>query len=252
MESTLTNRFVAYRRVSTRQQGASGLGLEAQDQMINEYVARVNGAILGSFVEVESGKRNDRPELRKALALAKKAKATLLVAKLDRLARSVSFVSVLLDTPGVEFRAADFPDASRMMIQLLSVFAEYEREMISRRTKQALAARRARGHTLGTPANLCTGASPAPALNKAMAQAEAERMRPIIKSLADEGITTVRGVCATLNDRGYVTRRGMAWHPTAVARLLRRLAPTPVPIAARTPLDPAPALASSNPIHARG
>lgn len=217
-------KFVAYMRVSTKQQGASGLGLEAQEKMIGDYVARIGGNIIGSFTEVESGKRNDRPELRKALALARKSKAVLIVAKLDRLARNVAFVSNLLETPGVEFRAADFPDANRMMLQLLSIFAEYEREMISKRTRDALAARKARGFALGQPGNLLRGTSPAPTINRAKAQAEAERMRPIIAQLKQEGFTAVRNLCQELNRRGYVTPRGMAWHPTSVVRLLARLA----------------------------
>ena len=116
METTKQPRFVAYRRVSTEKQGRSGLGLESQQKMIGDYVSRVAGVVLGAFTEVESGGNNDRPELRKALALARRHKATLLVAKLDRLARNVAFVSKLLDTPGVEFKAADFPDAGRMML----------------------------------------------------------------------------------------------------------------------------------------
>jgi DNA invertase Pin-like site-specific DNA recombinase len=156
------------------------------------------------------------------------------VAKLDRLARSVSFVSQLLDTPGVEFRAADFPDASRMFIQLLAVFGEYEREQISKRTKQALAARKARGLSLGTPANLRAGASPAPAANRANAQAEAERLRPIIADLCNTGFVSIRTIADELNRRGYVTVGGSSWHPTSVARLLGRLKHHTV----NTPLSP--------------
>src|SRR5437762_4215245 len=111
--------FVVYHRVSTKQQGASGLGREAQQRMTDDYVRRLNGGrILSTFTEVESGKRSDRQELRKALALARKRKATLLVAKLDRLARNVAFVSALMES-NVEFRAADFPEANRLMIHIL-------------------------------------------------------------------------------------------------------------------------------------
>jgi DNA invertase Pin-like site-specific DNA recombinase len=216
------SRFVAYRRVSTKQQGASGLGLEAQERMICDYIASVGGHTIGTFTEVESGKRADRPELRKALALARKSRATLLVAKLDRLARNVAFVSALMES-GVDFRAADFPEANRLMVHILAAVAEYEARLISERTKAGLASRRARGLALGTPANLRPGASPAPALNGAKAMAEAERLRPIIEDLRRQDIASVRGICTELNNRGYVTARGMQWHPTAVARLLRRL-----------------------------
>lgn len=196
--------------------------MEAQEKVIGDYVDHVGGAIVGSFTEIESGKRKDRPELRKALALARKIRATLIVAKLDRLARNVAFVSNLFETPGVEFKAADCPDANRMMLQMLSIFAEYEREQISRRTKDALAARKARGFSLGRPENLVPGASPAPEMNRAQAQAQAERMRPVIDQLRRDGIRSIRAIAKALNDRGYVTARGMAWYPTSVARLLSR------------------------------
>jgi DNA invertase Pin-like site-specific DNA recombinase len=224
MENTAKN-FVAYYRVSTQRQGKSGLGLEAQRKMVADYVASVGGALVGEFTEIESGKNHtNRPKLKNALALARKSKAVLIVAKLDRLARNVAFVSALLETPGVEFRAADFPSANRMMIQLLAVFAEYEREQIKIRTKAALAAAKARGVKLGTVENLLQGNSPAPEMNRAKAKAEAERLRPIINTLKAESVNTVRGIAAELNRRGYTTERGGEWHPTQVARLLSRLA----------------------------
>jgi DNA invertase Pin-like site-specific DNA recombinase len=216
------SKFVAYRRVSTKQQGASGLGLEAQDRMITAYVEGVRGTILDRFKEVETGKRSDRPELRKALALAKRRKAILIVAKLDRLARNVAFVSALMESK-VKFRAADFPEANEFMIHILAAVAEYEAKLISERTKAGLESRRKRGLPLGNPKNLVAGKSPAPAINKAKARADAERMRPIIESICKEGITSIRKVCQALNDRGYVTPRGSSFHPTTVALLLSRL-----------------------------
>src|SRR5207253_7092427 len=124
----------------------------------------------------------NRPELKKALALARKRRnpATLVVAKLDRLARQASFVTTLLDTPGVEFKAADLPEASRMMIQMMSIFAEYEAKMISDRTKVALEARKRRGLPLGNPDTLMIDGSPAADYNREQAKAEAERLRPVI------------------------------------------------------------------------
>ena len=219
-----TPRFVVYYRVSTESQGRSGLGLEAQRKIIKDYVGSVGGEIVAPpFTEVETGKKDDRPQLAKAISQAKRHKATLLVAKLDRLARSNAFVSALLATKGVEFRACDMPEANKTMLQMLSVFGEYEADMISQRTKQALAARKARGLPLGNPKNLKRGNPAAVAMLKAQAQAEAERMRPIIEGLKAKGIGSVRGIAAALNDQGYLTERGNPWHPTQVARLLSRL-----------------------------
>lgn len=220
----INKNFIAYYRVSTQKQGRSGLGLEAQQKMVGDYVASVGGKIITGFTEVESGKSTDnRPELKQALAQAKRHKATLIVAKLDRLARNVAFVSALLETPGVEFKAADFPDASRMMIQLLAVFGEYEREMISKRTTDALAALKARGVKLGTPENLMRGNVLAAKMQAANANATAERLRPIIDSIKAEGVTTVRGIAEALNEKGYVTERGGSFHIATVQRVLSRL-----------------------------
>jgi len=214
--------FVAYRRVSTQKQGASGLGLEAQERMIADYVARVGGRILEKFTEIETGKRADRPELRKALALARRKKAILIVAKLDRLARNVAFVSALMES-GADFRAADFPEANRLMIHILSAIAEYEAKLISERTKAGLQSRKLRGFALGTPANLVPGRSPAPRLNRERAQLEAERMRPIIAHIQAQGVIGINPLTEALNERGYTTGRGRQWYPSTVRRLLARL-----------------------------
>ncbi len=148
---TETERFVAYYRVSTDKQGRSGLGLEAQERAVHDYVNNVDGKLIAPpFIEVDSGKRRGSPELAKALAHAKRHKATLVVAKLDRLARSVAFVSALLES-GVDFRAIDMPEANRFMIHILSAVAEYEAQLISERTKAGLASRKARGLPLGNP-----------------------------------------------------------------------------------------------------
>jgi DNA invertase Pin-like site-specific DNA recombinase len=215
--------FVAYYRVSTDKQGRSGLGLEAQQKAVEDYVAGIEGDLIAPpYTEVESGKKKDRPELIRALAYAKRHKAILIVAKLDRLARNVSFVSALLDS-GVDFRAADMPSANRFMIQIMSVVAEYEAQLISERTKAGLAARKARGLPLGNVANLIPGNSPAPGINKAKANAMAERMRPVVEAIRADRVNGVRAICSELNDRGYVTDRGNHWHPTSVSRLLQRL-----------------------------
>lgn len=131
--------YIAYYRVSTTRQGQSGLGLEAQQQAVKQYLNGGNWQILAEFTEIESGKRNDRPKLAEAIALCKRLQATLVIAKLDRLARNVHFISGLMES-GVEFVAVDNPNANRLMLHMLAAFAEHEREQISRRTKDALAA----------------------------------------------------------------------------------------------------------------
>lgn len=221
------NNYVAYYRVSTQRQGKSGLGLESQRKMVTDYVASQKGTIIAEFTEVESGKGigTNRPQLRNALAVAKRKcnNATLVVAKLDRLSRNVAFISALLETPGVEFKAADFPDANRMMLQIIAVIAEYEAKQISERTKAALAAYKARGNKLGKPENLNRGNLVIPTRNKAVAQSEAERLRPVVESIQATGVTSIRGLTEALNSKGYLTERGNSWHPATVARVLGRL-----------------------------
>src|SRR3954466_1761959 len=145
-----SGKWVAYYRVSTAKQGASGLGLEAQREAVAGYLNGGNWQLAAEFTEVESGRKNDRPELAKGLALCRRIGATLIIAKLDRLARNVAFVSNLMES-GVEFVAVDFPTANQLTIHILAAVAEHEREMISARTKAALAAAKARGTKLGNP-----------------------------------------------------------------------------------------------------
>lgn len=218
--------FVPYFRVSTDQQGRSGLGLDAQRRTVADYVRGVRGETLEPFVEVESGKRRDRPELARALALARRKKATLLVAKLDRLARNTHFITSLQQS-GVSFRAADMPQANEFMVQILAAVAEYEARLISERTKAGLASARARGVQLGKPENLARGNHAAARLHASRAQAAAVRMRPVIEALRNSGVQSATGLAQHLNQRGHVTDRGCSWHPATVARLLRRLGSVP-------------------------
>src|SRR3954469_11857326 len=141
-------KFVAYYRVSTEKQGRSGLGLEAQQEAVRSYLNGGGWHLMAEVVEVESGKKNDRPRLAEALRLCRLHGAILIIAKLDRLARNVAFISNLMES-GVEFTAVDFPQANRLTVHILAAVAEHEREMISRRTKDALAAAKARGTKLG-------------------------------------------------------------------------------------------------------
>ena len=141
---------MAYERVSTARQGASGLGLEAQRNAIDAFAAIRQAAILARFTEVESGKTPDRPELAKALHLARVTRAILVIAKLDRLSRNAAFLLTLRDS-GVKFIACDMPEANELTIGIMALVAQAEREAISRRTKEALAVAQARGVKLGNP-----------------------------------------------------------------------------------------------------
>ncbi len=203
--------YVAYYRVSTDRQGKRGLGMGAQRKAVLDYLNGNGSQLLEEYVEVESGKRTSRPELAKALEACKKNKATLVIAKLDRLARNVHFVSGLMES-GVDFLAVDMPDANRLTVHILAAVAEHEREMISQRTKAALAEAKRRGVKLGRAKE-----------NKAAAKAHARSLKPVLRKLAKGGITSVRKVTQALNDQEVPTPRGGAWHPTSVARLLARV-----------------------------
>ena len=207
-------RFVAYYRVSTARQGASGLGLDAQRAAVAAHVR--GDDVVAEFTEVESGKRNDRPQLAAALAAARKAKATLIIAKLDRLARNVAFIATLMDTRGVEFTACDYPQASRLTLHIMAAVAENEAKAISERTRVALQAAKARGTVLGS-----TGRAHAPracAANSAQAAARREQVAPMIQEIRRSGISTLQGIAHILNLRGVKTPRGGEWTPTQVSR----------------------------------
>jgi DNA invertase Pin-like site-specific DNA recombinase len=207
-------KFVAYYRVSTARQGASGLGLDAQRAAVAAHIR--GGELVAEFTEVESGKRNDRPKLAAALAAAKKAKATLVIAKLDRLARNVRFIATLMDTKGVEFEACDFPQASRLTLHIMAAVAEHEAKAISDRTKVALAAAKARGTKIGWAVG--AHAHKATAALVEQAADRKSRIAPIIAEIRRSGVTTYQGVADALNARGYTTPRGGQWSPKQVQR----------------------------------
>lgn len=215
-----TGRFVSYVRVSTAQQGKSGLGLEAQQAAVAAFLNGGDWQLVGEFVEIESGKRNDRPKLAEAIRLCRKLKATLVIAKLDRLARNVAFISNLMEG-GVEFVAADMPLANRLTIHILAAVAEHEREMISQRTKVALQAAKARGVKLGAP-DPSKGAMVGAAAVSARADRRAGNVLPIVTSIQGAGITTLAGIAEALNARGIATARGGSWHASTVRNLLQR------------------------------
>lgn len=230
---TTAPRFVSYLRVSTAKQGAQGLGIEAQREAVRQYVDRHGGAsILREFVEVESGKRDDRPELAAAMAHCHLAGARLVIAKLDRLSRNAAFLLNLKEA-GVDFVAADMPDATEMTVGILAVVAQAERKAISERTKAALAAVKRRPDyvsgkkKLGNPNGAAhlqgQGNGAAVAEIKAKADKTAERFRPIIAALRNEGITSAHGLAREFNARSFRTPRGSDWTATGVIRLLARL-----------------------------
>jgi DNA invertase Pin-like site-specific DNA recombinase len=217
-------KFVAYFRVSTQKQGQSGLGLEAQKAAVLSYLDGGRWKMIAEFTEVETGKGADalarRPQLRAALALCKKDKATLVIAKLDRLARNVHFISGLMESQ-VEFVAADMPEANRLTVHIMAAMAEYERKMISERTKAALAAAKARGVKLGVagPRNL----RPNIAKRQAEADTHAEKLRKVLKDMVGRGLSQ-RAIADELNTLGIKTPRGGEWHLQTVQRVMARLA----------------------------
>lgn len=220
-----SGKFVSYIRVSTQRQGTSGLGLAAQTKAVADYLNGGAWKLVGEFTEVESGKRNDRPQLAAALAACKKHKATLVIAKLDRLARSVAFVSGLMEA-GVDFVAVDMPLANRLTVHILAAVAEHEREMISNRTRVALQAAKARGRRLGWSIESrkdeqLQAAQRGAAKGREQAVAFARNILPVIESIRSSGLSTLAGIAQALNDRGVKTARGGAWYPTTVRNVLK-------------------------------
>lgn len=203
--------FVSYLRVSTGRQAASGLGLEAQRGAVRQYAQQNGGAIIEEFVEVETGRRCDRPALVQSIARCKATGATLLIAKLDRLARNVAFIANLMET-GVEFVAADTPFANRLMLHILAAFAEHEREQISARTRAALAAAKVRGVELGRNGRRLALRNRAEACNFAIG---------IAPQLLMPGSSAE--IARLLNASGIRARGGGAWTSTQVCRARRRL-----------------------------
>lgn len=216
--------FVTYLRVSTDRQGKSGLGLEAQRKAVADHVAG-KGEIAAEFVEIESGKKNDRPQLARALAEAKRIGAVLLIAKLDRLARNVAFIANLLEA-GVEIAAADMPEANRFLLHVMAAVAEHEARMISDRTRAALAAAKARGVALGwaIPARIeeqRQAAQKGAVRNAQKADQHAANVLPIIRQIAARG-ASLRQIADELNDRGIKTARGGLWYAATVRNIMAR------------------------------
>lgn len=222
-------KHISYLRVSTAQQGRSGLGIEAQRMSVAAYVG--DGKVLAEYMEVESGKRDDRPELEKALRHARAANATLICAKIDRLGRKAAHVLTLLDNADVPVVFADSPDANKLTLGVLAVVAESEGAEISRRTKAALAAAKARGVKLGNPNGAAVlrryaaihGQSAAIAARVRAADQFADGLRFAIDEIVSNGKSTTQAIADALNANGFPTRRGGEWGRGQVSRLLHRL-----------------------------
>ena len=209
-------RFVAYYRVSTDKQRQTGLGLEAQREAVMNYLNGGPWQMVAEHTEVESGKRNARPELEKALAACRRHKA-----KLDRLSRNLHFITSVMES-GVEFIACDNPHANKLTIHILAAVAEHEREAISERTKAALAAAKARGKKLGGP-RLAAARRASIEVRREFADAFAANVRPIIKEIQASGVTSLRGIARALTARGVKTARGGDWTSVQVSNLLARV-----------------------------
>jgi len=223
-----TGKFISYLRVSTDRQGRSGLGLDAQKKAIEDYLNGGNWKVLKEFVEVESGKSNERPQLKEALEACQRTGAMLLIAKLDRLSRNVAFIANLMDS-GAEFVACDFPTANRLTLHIIAAMAEYEREMISKRTKDALQAAKARGKVLGNPKNLTkkaarTGRVLGVQERVKRADTFANSIYKIISGYQAEGMS-LNAIARRLNEDRELTarRKEGAWTPTTVKNVLARV-----------------------------
>lgn len=216
-------KFVVYHRVSTQRQGRSGLGLEAQQSAAEDYISRAGGVALATYREVESGKVDDRPQLQAALLRCRQSRATLLIAKLDRLGRNAAFLFALRDS-GQKFLALDIPDANALTLGVMISMAQHEREIISARTKAALAARKARGLPLGNPRDMTAYSAAASEIgrlaNRKKAIQRAKEVAPQIEQARKAGHTSLRAIAAYLSELQIPTPRGKQWTATAVAHAI--------------------------------
>ena len=218
------SKFITYCRVSTDKQGVSGLGMDAQRNAVELHAMRAGGEIVAAYIEVESGKNSARPQMLAAIAHCKLVGAVLLIAKLDRLARNVAFISSLMDS-GVEFVAADMPTANRLTIHILAAVAEHEARAISDRTKLALAQAKARGTKLGgfraraaiTPEKRAASLT----ARQAAATIRASAILPMVSLIKSTGVTSLRGIAVALNTHNVPAPRGGQWISAQVSRIVK-------------------------------
>jgi len=215
-------RYVTYKRVSSKEQGRSGLGLDAQSRDIRLFLENYSETpyeVLQEFVEVQSGTDDSRPQLVAAIALAKKERAVLVVAKLDRLSRRVSFISSLMEDVDLEFKVAALPSADKFSLHIYAALAEQERTFISQRTRSALAAAKARGIRLGAPSYHLDSLARS---RSAAALKAAQKVEGIILPLRKQG-STLKQICDVLNSSGIKTRTGKSFAPMQVSRMIKHL-----------------------------
>ncbi len=225
----LQRRYVTYYRVSTERQGRSGLGLDAQKAAVADFLRSTDGSVNAEFVEVQSGKDNNRPKLAEALKVCKLSRSTLLIAKLDRLSRNAAFL-LTLQNAGVRFVACDMPDMNETVVGIMAVIAQSERKAISSRTKAALAAAKAKGVRLGNPHLKPGSKATARAASEAAAQVakvRAEELRDIVADARSKGCNTLQAVADHMNSLTFATPRGGRWYPASVTRLLIQLEKPP-------------------------
>ncbi len=221
----METKYISYLRQSTRKQEISGLGLEAQREIIEKTISHKN-RVVREFIETESGRKSNRPKLAEALELCKKEGATLIVAKLDRLSRNVAFTSKLLESE-VEIKFCDFPEANKLVLHIISSIAEYEATLIATRTRQALQAKKERGFKLGKPNNLLDNHQDAlrksSQTNRTKATENPNNRRAIamLRVLSAQNLS-LSEMARRLNEQGFVTSTGRAFHPMQVKILLRR------------------------------
>lgn len=217
---TMKKRYLGYFRVSRDSQKIDGYGISSQRDIVRRFVESQNGILEREFSEVESGKYSDtdRPQLAAALEYCKRHKATLVIAKLDRLARNAEFL-LRLQNSGVDFVCCDCPNADKFTVGILALVAQRERELISERTRLGLAAAKSKGVKLGTP-NPQKAVNAMKAANKTAKTKFVNKVRPIIEEIKSAGVQTLQGVADCLNRRGIPTRSGKTWHPSTVRNVI--------------------------------
>ena len=216
-------KYVIYCRVSTKTQGKSGLGLDAQMRDINLYLDNYHNGdyeVLSRFIEVESGKHSNNPELTRAIEVAKSNNAILLVSKLDRLSRKVSFISSLMEDKKLNFKVATMPEATEFQLHIYAALAQQERAFISMRTKAALQSAKERGVKLGGNRGSLDKTNQA---RKKQSQDNAKQYKAVIKTIQDSGVTSLRGIALKMNEFGHKTAKGGEFQATQIKRIIDKL-----------------------------